>query len=323
MPTPNFFIVGAPRCATTFMYRYLRQHPQIFMPDLKEPYYLCSDLDSGTEDDDKQFIRQRETYLSLFDGATQEPLIGEASPFTLYSREAPGHISELTPAPRLLVQVREPVEQMYSFHNVRAVTGYEDLPFAQALDAETDRRNGRRLPARAHMVPMYQYREVARYSDPIQRYIDRFGRESVHIIVYEDLLKDAPAVYRSVLSFLGADPSFRPDLRVVNMSVRPRNRLLFGLMFSPTARRGVKTLAPRRLHGALRPAVGRINSLNRRPASRPSLDPRLRRALRDEFAGEVATLSALLGRDLASLWYGSTGAISAELPSGATADAVR
>ncbi|MBI3756314.1 MAG: sulfotransferase, partial [Deltaproteobacteria bacterium] len=40
MKKPNFFIVGAPKCGTTAMYEYLKQHPEIFMPeDEKEPFY--------------------------------------------------------------------------------------------------------------------------------------------------------------------------------------------------------------------------------------------------------------------------------------------
>ena len=41
---PNFFMVGAPRCATTTMYTYLKQHPDIYLSLLKEPIYFGSDL---------------------------------------------------------------------------------------------------------------------------------------------------------------------------------------------------------------------------------------------------------------------------------------
>jgi hypothetical protein len=41
---PNFFIAGAPRCGTTAMYDYLRQHPDVFMPLRKEPVYFGADL---------------------------------------------------------------------------------------------------------------------------------------------------------------------------------------------------------------------------------------------------------------------------------------
>ena len=41
---PNLFIIGAPKCGTTFLYYYLRQHPDIFFPSFKEPHFFGSDL---------------------------------------------------------------------------------------------------------------------------------------------------------------------------------------------------------------------------------------------------------------------------------------
>jgi hypothetical protein len=32
---PHFVIVGAPKCGTTSLYRYLQQHPGVFMPETK------------------------------------------------------------------------------------------------------------------------------------------------------------------------------------------------------------------------------------------------------------------------------------------------
>ena len=46
---PDFFIVGAPKCGTTSLYYYLRQHPQIFMPDYKEPHYFGKDLNKRSD----------------------------------------------------------------------------------------------------------------------------------------------------------------------------------------------------------------------------------------------------------------------------------
>ena len=41
---PNLFIVGAPKCGTTFLYHYLKKHPDIYFPDFKEPHFFGSDL---------------------------------------------------------------------------------------------------------------------------------------------------------------------------------------------------------------------------------------------------------------------------------------
>ena len=47
---PDFFIVGAPKCGTTSLYYYLRQHPEIFLPDYKEPHYFGKDLKKRSDE---------------------------------------------------------------------------------------------------------------------------------------------------------------------------------------------------------------------------------------------------------------------------------
>ena len=47
MPKPDFFIVGAAKCGTSSLYTYLRQHPDIFMPHMKEPNFFGSDVTGG------------------------------------------------------------------------------------------------------------------------------------------------------------------------------------------------------------------------------------------------------------------------------------
>src|SRR5436853_7057223 len=41
---PNFFVVGAGKAGTTSLYRYLQQHPQIYMSPVKEPCYFASEI---------------------------------------------------------------------------------------------------------------------------------------------------------------------------------------------------------------------------------------------------------------------------------------
>lgn len=41
MALPNFLIIGAQKCGTTWLHYHLRQHPQIFMPVAKEQSFFC------------------------------------------------------------------------------------------------------------------------------------------------------------------------------------------------------------------------------------------------------------------------------------------
>ena len=72
---PDFFIVGHEKCGTTALYMMLREHPQIFMPDLKEPRFFAPELRSRFRDRATEEVKRLHTldgYLSLFDAATPE-----------------------------------------------------------------------------------------------------------------------------------------------------------------------------------------------------------------------------------------------------------
>src|SRR3974377_2022144 len=70
---PDFFLVGAPRCGTTALYTYLREHPEIFMPALKEPNFFADFLG------ERRRIRTWPDYLACFTEVHDENRIGEAS----------------------------------------------------------------------------------------------------------------------------------------------------------------------------------------------------------------------------------------------------
>src|SRR5579871_6132354 len=77
---PDFFIVGAAKCGTTTLYAHLKGHPEVFMPDLKEPDFFGDDLFQLTGDE--------RSYLDLFAAAGPDVLAGEASALYLYSEVA-------------------------------------------------------------------------------------------------------------------------------------------------------------------------------------------------------------------------------------------
>src|ERR1700722_6309017 len=106
---PDFFIVGQPKSGTTALYEALREHPQLYLPSLKEPAFLASDLLAGVRG---PAVRGRprtlEDYLSLFAEAKPEQRVGEATSLYLWSRTAATHIAEIQPRARIIAILREP-----------------------------------------------------------------------------------------------------------------------------------------------------------------------------------------------------------------------
>ena len=137
---PNFFIVGAPKCGTSALYEYLGAHPEIFMSPYKEPHFFGSDLQ-------QRWRPTKSQYFSCFAKARDEKRVGEASVHYLYSKCAAAEIKEFCPEARIIIMLRDPVEMLYSLHSQSIFSGNEVInDFEEALEAEADRKLGRRIP---------------------------------------------------------------------------------------------------------------------------------------------------------------------------------
>jgi hypothetical protein len=292
---PDFFIVGAPKCGTTAMNDYLRQHPQIFMPELKDLTFFGQDL---------QFRRPRinyAKYLALFKDAKECDRIGETSVWYMYSRTAAKEIKSFSPEADILVMLRNPVDMLYSQHSQFLYNCNEDLrSFKAALEAEEARKQGQQIPRRAHFVEGLFYRDTARYVEQIERYLDAFGPEKVHILLFDDFKKDTAGVFKETLSLLRVEDSFHPKFKVVNPNKVLRSRLVQEFLVAPPLPMVwlANKITPYPFQGRF---LNWLRDLNSRREDRPALDLDLRFRLQSEFQPEIERLARLIGRDL-SMW---------------------
>lgn len=304
MPNPNFFIVGAPKCGTTSLYEYLRPHPELFMPPMKEPHFFGSDLQVATEMLERPYIRDKAAYLALFDEAAGCKRLGEASTWYLFSKLAAREIKAFNPHAKIIIMLRNPIEMIYSLHGQFLWTCNETLEsFEQAWEAQADRRRGGRIPPESHFPQGLQYAQVASYTEQVKRYLEVFGRSQVMIILFDDFVSDTPEVYGQVLRFLEIDPWFRPLFRAANVAKRPTNiGVKRFLKRRPKLQRGVIAMLPPRL----RPHLSRMmNRLTSSRIERPPMSEPMRARLREQFAAQIEDLGELLSRDLLH-WCAST-----------------
>jgi Sulfotransferase domain len=294
MRRPDFFLVGAPKCGTTALNDYLRQHPEIFLPKKKEINFFGADL---------VFYKPRvtkEQYLAHFAEAKAEKRIGEAAVWYLYSKLAAAEIKDFGPAASIIIMLRSPVDMMYSMHGQRLYNDNENIrDFAEALAAEEERKQGRRIYQNAANAMGFFYRDIARYTQQVQRYFEVFGRDKVQVIIYDDFKSDTPGVYRKTCEFLEVDSQFRPVFTVINPSKTVRNEALrrFLRYPPPSVRWFLRLLRLRPVPGE-RGFKGWLKRLNSKPIPRPPMDRELKSRLQAEFLPEVQQLSELLERDL-------------------------
>lgn len=300
---PNTFIVGQPKSGTSALYAFLKDHPDVCVGATKEPQYFNADLNSQYFHL-ARLARNETNYLSLFDHCAGQKVVMEASTGYLYSRVAARAIHDFNPAARIIMMLREPVDFLFTYHMQlqRNSCTFETEPdFIKAMALEAERRQGLHIPGNCFDASFLYYRARAAYTEQVRRFLDVFPREQVLILLHDDFKADNEKVYDQVAAFLGLDLAWRPQFRVVNRKVGVRFRALKQasdqLLFP--IKRFLKPLVPNGIYKAGRSLY---RGLFFRTKGLPILLPEDRQRFKREFREEVASLSALLDRDLLTLW---------------------
>jgi hypothetical protein len=306
---PDFFIVGHHKSGTTAMYQMLRRHPQIYMPELKEPRFMASDLRSRRPPERNRHPETAEDYLALFDAARAEQRVGEASATYLFSHTAAERIAAVQPGAKIIAILREPASFLRSLHLTYVNIHFEDeSDLRRAIALETARRANESVPPRAFVPQLLQYSEQTRYVEQLRRYEARFAPAQMLVLIYDDFRDDNAAALRRVHEFLEVDADQRAqaaDANVTSWSYRSQHAdaLLSSAALGRSglwrpAKAAVKLLSSKRIRRMA------LSSLRRRVVlSEPAPpDEQLMGELRRRFKPEVVALSDHLGRDLVSLW---------------------
>jgi hypothetical protein len=210
---PDFLIIGAKRGGTTSVWNWLVRHPHVApmfpaLQQIKSPHYF--DLNYGRGE---RWYRSHFPSKAALDRAAQRagirPLIGEASPYYLFHPLVADRVQATVPKARMIVLLRNPVDRAYSNYWERRGSSAECLPtFEAALDAEPERLRGQ--TARILANPNYysrhhdchSYLARGQYAEQLERWFERFGRDQLLILPFDDLRRDPSATYRQIQEFL-------------------------------------------------------------------------------------------------------------------------
>jgi|tagenome__1003787_1003787.scaffolds.fasta_scaffold20958127_3 hypothetical protein len=273
-PTVTFAYIGTSKAGSTWLFNALAGHPEVCLGSNKGLYYF-----------DQHFDRGRQWYLDHFRAAGDHTAVGEISHSYLSSPEAPARIAEFNPDMRLLVCLREPVDRAFSDYLDLVKNGQFDGPFTAALE---------KFP---------RLLDRGRYATHLQRYLDLFPRQQLHVSLFDDLRTDPQAYADEVFAFLGIQGLELPpaDLKSRMPAGTPRNPSV------ATAAKSMSKLAKqaglRRLRSRVKRSV-MVRQALYRPyrEDRPTIDPAVAAELRLGFADEVLRLDSLLGRPVAATW---------------------
>lgn len=291
MTLPNFIVIGVAKGGTTSLYRYLDQHPQIFMyADKGTNFFGYEDArdwkwhDEGEPPLLRHFhVRTLAEYEAAFAGVTDEIAIGEVSPQYFRSPTAARRIHEHIPDVKLVASLRNPAERAFSGFLMRTRRGVKVRDAYEEL-----------TPEASHVREGFYY-------DRMKRYFDTFPREQIRTYLFDDFKKDPTGVVQDLYGFVGVDPEFAPDTAVRhNPANVPRSAVLNRVFYHPRAIRSAKAILPDRLQTAAK----RLRQRTQRPA--PTFPPDLRARLLELYRDDILKLEALLERDL-SVWLEAKG----------------
>ncbi|MDQ3504861.1 MAG: sulfotransferase [Actinomycetota bacterium] len=297
MTLANVYLVGAPKCGTTSLARWLDEHPAVYLSVPKEPYHWAADYPRMRA---HYGFDSRRAYEDLYSSpaARSATLRVDGSTNYLYSQCAVADISAAVPDARFVVTVRNPVDLLVSYHRTQLVALNEtETDFAAAWR----RSLAGGLPDTDPLDPkLLDYPTVGRLGAATERLLASVARTRVHFVLFDDLAADPSRTWRELTAFLGIRAEPAPSFDVHNASNKAaRSASLRRLTHRPPA----ALEAPiRRLRQWSRTTANPLVAAAKARMWRSEQVPRVSDEVRDEVAEylrpDVDKLAVLLDRSL-------------------------
>jgi len=293
-PQPDFLILGAPKCGTTSVYHYLRQHPEIYLCPKETHYFICNDPGY-----DSVQTRTWKDYSALFRAARPEQVRGEVAVRYLYSSSAMEEIRERLPCIRLIVCLREPVDRTFSHYLMRFRTGGMTAGDGAVLPTEAD--VARFFGNLNHDI--VQWSLYGRYLRP---WYEQFSEKQFAVILLDELQHDPAGTMRQLFRFLGVDSdvsvntSYRynvsqsADFNPLIVRLK-RIQLLRRLRNSRVLRSAARRLVPRSVRDRM---IWRPGKPGDHVCDKVKMPGSVRQRLLDFFAADRDELTKLISREL-------------------------
>ena len=296
MPMPNFLIIGAAKSGTSALWKYLAQHPEIYMSPKKEPHFFAYENQIPASNGPMDYTNTAKTdlasYMALFDNVTNEKMYGEAATTSLYLPQSVERIEHYIPDAKFIAILRQPADRAYSsfMHLIRdhrePVTN-----FREALLLEEER-------IADHWGFMWHYTKVGYYHDQLKRFYDRFDTNQVRVYLHDEFESQPMTIIKDIFEFLEVDTTFTPDITVrANMSGKQKSKKVEQLTTTLFDRPNPIRFLARRMISAEKRYQFTTNARNKN-LDRQLLDEETKAYLTALFKDDIQKLENLIDRDL-------------------------
>lgn len=286
---PDFLLVGAAKSGTTSLYQYLKQHPQIYMSENKEPWFFSfadiykEDVHnfSGKGDIVTDFMK----YVNLFSGATNEQVVGEASTVYLYLyEETIKNIKKYHPnwkELKIIIIIRDPSERAFS-HYLNSVG---DGSCNSSFEEEIEKWNI------TQCSDLWNIIDYGFYYNQIKSYKDTFGQ--VKIYLFDDLEERSALLAQDLYRFLEVDTFFKPNTDLKYNVSGNSGKFLRKLIYKPNLiKKVVKTFLPIEARTKIK------NNILGKFAYKSNLENAQKKILKEIYKEDITKLQDLIDKDL-------------------------
>lgn len=293
MKRPNFFVIGAAKCGTTSLTKWLNGHQNVFVCNPKEPGFFDTDLGRPNR-------LTLNDYERLFASASDEHIaVGEGSTGYIRSHVAVDNILSYNNDARFIACLRNPIDMAVSLHGQLLREGTENVEsFEEAWQLQERRRKGEAIPFFCDEPTKLQYGDVCKLGMQLEHLLSLVPRGKLHVVLFDDMVKSPLSIYQDVLSFLGVPYDGRTVFQTSNPS-RMVPRWMSLLMASVREAKRIMKISG---------SLGLLNGgwldkkLSRSVDRNISLEMKAR--LHEYFMPDIKRLEDILKRDL-SCWKSS------------------
>jgi len=194
----ELFIIGAIRSGTTYLYKVLDEHPEIFLAKPIKPeskFFLKKKLNNKDVEEYKK---------KYFKDVSSNHYVGEKSTSYLESKTACKRIKKYFPDARIIVILRNPASRAYSNYKFSIKNNIETLPFLEALDMENIRRKNKKFKT---SVNPYLYFNRGKYYKYLKSYFNFFSRKQIKVLIFEEFLNNK-SQHKDLYGWLGVNENF-------------------------------------------------------------------------------------------------------------------
>lgn len=290
---PNTFLIGAQKSATTSIYDWLSQHPDVCAPISVKDYAFFTRNDFY----EKGFDHLSSFYLKNYKG---EKIILQGSVHYIYFEKALERIAKFNPNAKFILILRNPIDRAISAYEYALKFKYETLPLKEAFNKE----NERILKADHRELSELTYKSHGLYKKQLDVFFKYFDKRQLKILLFNDVTNNPEETMNSLFEFLKINPGNETNFRSHNVTGIVKSKSLQNAVFGKSKVKKVfikyivdKILPPK--HKAqLRWKIIQLNTKDEERKSSNNVKLEFRKELREFFIDDIENLEGLIEKDL-------------------------